>query len=112
SIGAMRAAGAARVLVAGATEAVVDADGVVCDLAEAARAFERARALRPAEGDDDFELWARTPAPGSRAGWRDLLAECEAAGATGLTVGHAPNLLDILRNPEEDDRQDLAMAVG
>jgi hypothetical protein len=27
-------------------------------------------------------------------------------------VPHAPNLLDILRNPEEDDRQDLAMATG
>src|SRR5262249_59618150 len=33
SIGAMRAAGAARVLVAGATEAVVAADGGVCGLA-------------------------------------------------------------------------------
>src|SRR5262249_558128 len=50
--------------------------------------------------------------PASRSAWRELLAGYADVGATGVIVNHAPNLLDILRNPEEDDRQDLGMAVG
>jgi hypothetical protein len=62
--------------------------------------------------ETELELWVRVAAPGGRAAWREMLTAHEAAGATGVIVAHAPNLLDILRNPEEDDRQDLAMAVG
>lgn len=58
------------------------------------------------------ELWVEVPAPSGRDPWRDLVAAYGECGATGLIVAHAPNLLDILRNPEDDDRQDLAMAVG
>ncbi|TMC12822.1 MAG: LLM class flavin-dependent oxidoreductase [Chloroflexi bacterium] len=94
AIAALRAAAAGRpVLLAGDGEhAAQRADGLVRDLEGAGAAFEGARALRP---PPEFELWARLPAP-----------------ATGVAVPHAPNLLDILRNPEEDDRQDLAMATG
>jgi hypothetical protein len=63
-------------------------------------------------GPDGSERWPRVPAPTGRAAWRELHETHAAAGATGLVVAHAPNLLDILRNPEEDDRGDLAMAVG
>jgi hypothetical protein len=62
--------------------------------------------------ESELELWVRVEAPGGRAAWREMLTAHETAGATGMIVAHAPNLLDILRNPEEDDRQDLAMAVG
>lgn len=91
-------------------------DGLVCPATAAATAFPRARAALAAReagtAADPFELWARVAAPAGRAAWRELLEGCEAIGATGVVVAHAPNLLDILRNPEEDDRQDLAMAVG
>jgi hypothetical protein len=62
--------------------------------------------------ESELELWVRVAAPDGRAAWREILIAHEAAGAAGVVVAHAPNLLDILRNPEEDDRQDLAMAVG
>ena len=61
---------------------------------------------------DGLEVWARVPAPGGRSEWRELHAAYAGTGVTGVIVPHAPNLLDILRNPEEDDRQDLSMAVG
>lgn len=114
---ALRRAG--RVLVAVDTEADMAgaaglADGIVHTggAEAAAAAFARASELRGAGPDDPFERWARVPAPAGRTAWRELLAAYGEAGATGIVVTHAPNLLDILRNPEEDDRQDLAMAVG
>jgi alkanesulfonate monooxygenase SsuD/methylene tetrahydromethanopterin reductase-like flavin-dependent oxidoreductase (luciferase family) len=67
---------------------------------------------RVAVGAAEAERWARVPAPSGRAAWREALASAEEAGAAGVVVPHAPNLLDILRNPEEDDRGDLAMATG
>jgi Luciferase-like monooxygenase len=120
-IAALRSGGRrGPILVAGADDhAVVCAtrlgDGLLCPAEAAGGAFPRARATRPEPGTgaaDPFELWARVPAPAGRAAWRELLDEYVAIGATGVVVAHAPNLLDILRNPEEDDRQDLAMAVG
>jgi hypothetical protein len=78
-------------------------DGPVCELDAAADAV--------AEGSAT-ELWVRVPAPNGRMAWREALAAAKEAGATGVVVPHAANLLDILRNPEEDDRQDLAMATG
>jgi len=74
-------------------------------------AVAAAAAPVPADGPVP-ELWVRVPAPNGRAAWREALAAAEEAGATGVVVPHAANLLDILRNPEEDDRQDLAMATG
>jgi alkanesulfonate monooxygenase SsuD/methylene tetrahydromethanopterin reductase-like flavin-dependent oxidoreductase (luciferase family) len=139
-VGALRAAGAQpAILVAGAGEDALRCaarlgDGLVCGPEEAPAAFADVRELlepaaaangaaaKAAESVDSgsaeqngagaFGLWVRAPAPANRAAWRELVAAAEAAGATGLVVGHAPNLLDMLRNPEEDDRQDLAMSVG
>ena len=118
-LAALRPADAAerRILVAGGGEADAEhaarlADGLVHapDASDGvAAAFGRARELRP---DEEFELWARVPAPGGRAEWRAALETYGEAGATGIVVAHAANLLDILRNPEEDDRSDLSMAVG
>jgi len=110
------AAGGARVIVAGAGQAAIDraaelGAGLVCELAEAAAAFEAVRARR-GEAGGEFELWVRVAPPAGRAAWREAVSAAEELGATGLLVPHAPNLLDILRNPQEDDRQDLGMAVG
>jgi hypothetical protein len=82
-------------------------DGPVRDLDAAADAGEP----EPADGPRP-ELWVRVPAPSGRAAWRAAIAAAVEAGATGVVVPHAANLLDILRNPEEDDRQDLAIATG
>lgn len=111
AIGGLRpAAGDRRLLVDGPDPSAARlGDGLVCDLEAAADAFERARAQRP---DPDFELWVRVPVATGRQAWRDSLTAAEALAATGVVAAHAPNLLDILRNPEEDDRQDLAMATG
>jgi probable F420-dependent oxidoreductase len=75
--------------------------------------FERVRELRAELGrTGDFELWTQVRPPQNRAAWGELLAAYGDLGATGIIVNHAPNLLDILRNPQEDDRQDLHMSVG
>ena len=36
----------------------------------------------------------------------------ESAGATGVIVAWDPRLIDLLRNPEADDRGDLLMSTG
>ena len=57
------------------------------------------------------ERWTRAaPAPGRRA-WAEALAG--AGDADGLLVPASPGLLDLLRNPdEEDDRGDLRLTYG
>ncbi len=76
--------------------------------------FDRVRGLRDEAGrEGDFELWVQVRAPEGRAAWKETLEAYRETGATGVIVNHAPNLLDILRNPdEEDNREDLRMAVG
>ena len=60
-----------------------------------------------------FETWARVKLPPDREQWRQALQQYAAAGITGLLVEADPRLLDILRNPdEEDDRSDLGLAQG
>lgn len=75
--------------------------------------FERILGLREELGrNGEFELWVQVRAQQGRAAWRETLAAYAEVGAGGVIVSHSANLLDILRNPEEDDRQDLEMAVG
>jgi hypothetical protein len=58
------------------------------------------------------EAWVSTPAPLDRDAWNDALAACEAAGATGVIVPWTDRLIDLLRNPEPDDRSDLLISTG
>jgi alkanesulfonate monooxygenase SsuD/methylene tetrahydromethanopterin reductase-like flavin-dependent oxidoreductase (luciferase family) len=76
--------------------------------------FDRVVQLRDEAGrKGDFELWVQVCSPRGRAAWKDTLRDYGRSGATGIIVRHAPNLLDILRNPDsEDDRQDLLIATG
>ena len=66
--------------------------------------------------DSDFvagaEAWVSVPAPLDRDAWNEALAACEAAGATGVIVPWTDRLIDLLRNPEPDDRSDLLISTG
>ena len=78
------------------------------------REFDRVLQLRQEAGrKGNFELWVQVRSPQGRAAWRETLRDYGQTGATGIIVSHAPNVLDILRNPDrEDDRQDLLIATG
>ena len=58
------------------------------------------------------ERWIAIPAPTDRDAWNSALADCEAAGAAGVIVPWSDRLIDLLRNPEPDDRSDLLMSTG
>jgi hypothetical protein len=61
----------------------------------------------------DEEQWVRTAWSGGRAEWRAVVAEAVERGAPGLLVQAGPQLLDILRNPDDrGDRRDLQLAQG
>jgi hypothetical protein len=58
------------------------------------------------------EQWVEAKVPPDREGWAALLREHEEAGATGVVVRWDPRLIDLLRNPDPDDRSDLLMSTG
>ena len=58
------------------------------------------------------DAWLSVPAPLDREAWNEALAACDAAGATGLIVPWTDRLIDLLRNPEPDDRSDLLVSTG
>lgn len=62
--------------------------------------------------DTDIEVWAAIAVPPDRAAWVDTLTAYEAAGATGVILPWNDRVLDLLRNPEPDDRTDLLISTG
>ena len=60
----------------------------------------------------DGERWVDARVPADREAWAALLREHEADGVTGIVVPWDPRLIDLLRNPEPDDRSDLLMSTG
>lgn len=73
--------------------------------------------LRRLAGDrlvEDLEGWEEVPFPADRTAWRATLAENEEKGTAGLLLEMDARLLDLLRNPDqEDDRgADLQLAQG
>ena len=50
--------------------------------------------------------------PTDREAWKAMLGDQEKQGATGVIVPWDPRLIDLLRNPEPDDRSDLQMSTG
>jgi len=72
------------------------------------RVLSRSRGGVPAAD----EIWIEEPMPGDRDSWMEMLRNHEAAGATGVIVPWDPRLIDLLRNPEPDDRSDLLMSTG
>ncbi len=107
----MRADGGPAALLAGRL-----ADGLVA-AQEPARyhaTFDQVRDRRSRDRQSaPFELWTRVAVPAGRDAWRGALAAATAAGATGVVVPFDPRLLDLIRNPDEDeDRSDLTLAQG
>jgi Luciferase-like monooxygenase len=75
--------------------------------------FEVESADQLGEGrDPHIEVWAAIAVPPDRATWVEALNAFEAAGATGLIVPWNERVLDLLRNPEPDDRTDLLISTG
>lgn len=70
--------------------------------------------LRDAESlAREGERWVRADLPADRAAWRKSRDAAVASGATGIVVPNDPRLMDLLRNPDQDDdRSDLNIAVG
>ena len=63
--------------------------------------------------EESGERWTHLAFPESRARYREARADAAAAGAVGITLPNDPRLLDLLRNPDQDDdRSDLNIAVG
>jgi len=58
------------------------------------------------------ETWVEMSMPSDRDSWTASLRAHEAAGAHGVIVAWDPRLIDLLRNPEPDDRSDLLMSTG
>jgi hypothetical protein len=62
--------------------------------------------------DTHIEVWAAIAVPPDRAAWAEALSAYEAAGATGVIVSWNARVLDLIRNPEPDDRSDLLISTG
>jgi hypothetical protein len=62
--------------------------------------------------DAHIELWAAIEVPPDKAAWAEARIAYEAAGATGVIVSWNARVLDLLRNPEPDDRTDLLISTG
>lgn len=62
--------------------------------------------------DHSEERWERIAMPADRQAWLTMLQEQEAAGVTGVIVPWDARLIDLLRNPGEEDRSDLLMSTG
>jgi hypothetical protein len=58
------------------------------------------------------ETWVEMPVPPDRDSWAAAMRAHEEAGATGVIVPWDPRLIDLLRNPEPEDRSDLLMSTG
>jgi hypothetical protein len=71
-------------------------------------------ALAPGRLGRSLEGWVEEPFPPSRDAWREILAEHDRKGSAGVIVAMDARLLDLLRNPDqEDDRSaDLQLAQG
>ena len=110
---------AAQLRVAAATLQALSRGRVVVGLPQEGLLEDQLDALRAAGVrifDGDFvageEAWVSVPAPLDRDAWNEALAACEAAGATGVIVPWNDRLIDLLRNPEPDDRSDLLVSTG
>ena len=58
------------------------------------------------------EKWVAITMPADRASWAATMREHEEAGTAGVIVPWDERLIDLLRNPEPEDRSDLLMSTG
>jgi hypothetical protein len=116
---ALEAAGAEMIEVEGGNDAVLGAIAAVTHRmrirvtrASSSGMLQKLSRGRVVEGTPDGETWARVPVPSDRPSWAAMLTEQEAAGTHGVIVDWDPRLIDLLRNPEPEDRSDLLMSTG
>lgn len=75
-------------------------------------ALEKLGRGRVVAGQPPGEVWVSIPLPPTRDAWAAALREHDAAAVTGVIVPWEPRLIDLLRNPEPEDRSDLLMSTG
>lgn len=66
----------------------------------------------PFAATPEIEIWASIEMPQDREAWAATTDAYRAAGATGVIVPWNERLIDLLRNPNPDDRSDLLMSTG
>jgi hypothetical protein len=74
--------------------------------------LERLSRGRTVVGPPPGETWIAIAMPPDRDSWSAAMRAHETAGATGVIVPWDARLIDLLRNPEPDDRSDLLMSTG
>jgi hypothetical protein len=79
------------------------------DLEDVLRRLSRGRSV---VGDPEGETWVSIAMPADRESWAAMVRDQEAAHVTGVIVRWDPRLIDLLRNPEPEDRSDLLMSTG
>jgi hypothetical protein len=67
---------------------------------------------RTVVGAPEGETWVEIPMPADRDAWAAALRHQEGTGAAGVIVPWDARLIDLLRNPEPEDRSDLLMSTG
>ena len=93
--------------------AMLDVEGPVAAGAVDVGDAGRWAGLEAAVAGGEVERWARAAPPPGRRAWAEALAAAADADAHGLLVPATPGLLDLLRNPDdEDDRGDLRLTYG
>jgi hypothetical protein len=66
----------------------------------------------PSRTGTHIEVWADIEMPADRDSWSAAMNAYEAAGASGVIVPWGARVIDLLRNPEPDDRTDLLISTG
>jgi len=116
---ALEAAGADTIELEGGDDAVLGAIAAVTHRVRlragapaSADVLQKLSRGRVIHGTPEGESWARVAMPADRESWATMLREQEGAGADGVIVNWDARLVDLLRNPDPDDRSDLLMSTG
>jgi len=67
---------------------------------------------RTVVGAPEGETWVEVSMPADREAWAAVLRHHRDTGAAGVIVPWDARLIDLLRNPDPDDRSDLLMSTG
>jgi hypothetical protein len=116
---ALEAAGAEMIEIEGGNEAALGAIAAVThrvwirvESPGSSAVLQKLSRGRLVQGTPDGEKWVAVAMPPDRASWAAMVREQETAGSHGVIVDWDPRLIDLLRNPEPEDRSDLLMSTG